>query len=495
MKMKLRKNNLEITLQNKSNNKINVMFSFNTEYLKNAKSIQKIAQVNSIINLEKAGSIVQVVNKNISSLVISLGTKKDFSYSAYVKALNALGLWLNINNTVDGINVILEEELTKATALTETSLIEQSIFNVLNGLYYIDTFKSKAKTLKLKAINFVAKTAKEINLTNALTLFDSLVLLKDLANAPANAATPSYIANVATTIAKSSKKVKLEILGRKEMSSLGMNCILAVAQGTKQEPKFITLNYTGTNAKVKPIVLVGKGVTFDSGGISLKPGLGMEEMKYDMCGAATVIAAFKATVDLNLPINLVVIAPCTENLPSDAAVKPGDIVTSMSGQTVEIINTDAEGRLILCDALTYAKKFNPQLVIDFATLTGAMSISLGTVAAGLFTQDDKLAKAIINAGLKTNDPVWHMPLYPEYNKALASSVADFSNVASSNPRAAGSSIGATFLAKFTSDYTWAHIDIANVSWLYGSGYDGSSSVGGATGRPFNLVMEFLRSQK
>ncbi|MCX8514084.1 MAG: leucyl aminopeptidase, partial [Burkholderiales bacterium] len=485
----------EITLQNKSTNKTNILFCFTNEYLKNAKSIQKTNQVNTLINLEKAGTIAEIFIKNASALVVSLGAKNDFSYSTYVRALNALGLWLNTNNTLDGVNIILEDELAKIVNLTESSLVEQSIFNLLNGIYYLDTFKSKTKSLKLKTINFVTKVSKEADLNNALVLFDSIVLIKDLANAPANVVTPSYIANVATTIAKSSKKVKLEILGRKEMTALGMNCILAVAQGTKQEPKFITLNYTGASAKVKPIVLVGKGVTFDSGGISLKPGLSMEEMKYDMCGAATIIGAFKAVVAMNLPINLVVITPCTENLPSDAAVKPGDIVTSMSGQTVEIINTDAEGRLILCDALTYAKKFKPQLVIDFATLTGAMAIALGTVAAGLFTQDNKLAKEIIAAGLKANDPVWQMPLYPEFNNGLASSVADFSNISSSNPRSAGSSMGATFLAKFTCDYRWAHIDIANVSWHYGSGYNGSNSVGGATGRPFNLIMEFLRNQK
>ena len=272
-----------------------------------------------------------------------------------------------------------------------------------------------------------------------------------------------------------------DVLGPREVAKLGMGSFMAVAQGSEQPLKFIVLRYSGAAKSVAPTVLVGKGITFDTGGISLKPGPGMDEMKFDMCGAASVLGTFRALAQLQPALNVVGLIPTCENMPDGRAIKPGDVVTSMSGQTIEILNTDAEGRLILCDALTYAERFKPRAVIDIATLTGACVIALGHVRTGMYASDDGLAQALLQAGENAMDPCWRMPLDDEYADGLKSNFADVANVAD---RAAGSVTAAKFLQRFAGKFPWAHLDIAGTAWK-------SGAAKGATGRPVGLLLSYL----
>ena len=271
------------------------------------------------------------------------------------------------------------------------------------------------------------------------------------------------------------------MLEREDMEKLGMGSFLSVARGSHQPPKFIVMQYKGGKAKAKPVVLVGKGITFDTGGISLKPAAEMDEMKFDMCGAASVLGTFKAIAQMGLPINVVGLVPTTENMPGGGATKPGDVVTSMSGQTIEVLNTDAEGRLILCDALTYAERFKPECVIDIATLTGACVVALGKIPSGLLANDDELAAEILKRGTESGDRAWQLPLWDEYQELLKSNFADMGNIGG---RYAGTITAACFLARFTKAYKWAHLDIAGTAWK-------SGAEKGATGRPVPLLTEFL----
>jgi leucyl aminopeptidase len=273
----------------------------------------------------------------------------------------------------------------------------------------------------------------------------------------------------------------VKVLERKDMEKLGMGTLLSVARGSAEPPKLIVLQYQGAARTEKPVVLVGKGVTFDTGGISLKPPAEMDEMKFDMCGAASVLGTLKAVAQMKLPLNLTVIVPATENMPGGAASKPGDIVTSMSGQTIEILNTDAEGRLILCDALTYAERFEPDTVIDVATLTGACVVALGNVATGLFANKDVLARELLDAGDESHDRAWHMPLWDDYQELLKSPFADMANIGG---RWGGAISAACFLSRFTKKFEWAHLDIAGTAWK-------SGAAKGATGRPVPLLTHFL----
>jgi leucyl aminopeptidase len=277
------------------------------------------------------------------------------------------------------------------------------------------------------------------------------------------------------------KTIKTTVLEEKEMKSLGMGSLLSVARGSEEPAKLITLAYHGTDKKQKPIVLVGKGITFDTGGISLKPGADMDEMKYDMCGAASVLGTIQAIAEMGLKLNVIGVIPSCDNMPSGSATKPGDIVTSMAGLTIEILNTDAEGRLILCDALTYSKKFNPDTVIDIATLTGACVIALGHVASGLFSNEDQLAKDLLAAGEQAHDRAWQLPLWDDYQPLLDSNFADMQNIGG---RAGGTITAACFLSRFTKDYRWAHLDIAGTAWK-------SGKEKGATGRPVPLLTQYL----
>jgi leucyl aminopeptidase len=324
-----------------------------------------------------------------------------------------------------------------------------------------------------------AKTA----LQRAQAVASGVRLARELANLPANHCTPTYLAETAKKLAKS-HDLGCKVLGRAELEKLGMGAFLAVAQGSSQPPRFIVLEYFGAGKKDAPHVLIGKGVTFDTGGISLKPGAEMDEMKFDMSGAAAVLGTFEAIARIKPRLNLVGLIPATENMPDGGAVKPGDVVTSMSGQTIEILNTDAEGRLILCDALTYAARYEPQTVIDIATLTGACVIALGKVNSGLFTADDALAHALLDAGRAALDPCWRMPLEEDYAEALKSNFADVANIGG---RPAGAVTAACFLWRFAKNYRWAHLDIAGTAWNSGNNK-------GATGRPVPLLVRYLLSQ-
>jgi len=317
-------------------------------------------------------------------------------------------------------------------------------------------------------------------LAQGLALAHGISLARDLGNLPGNICTPAYLAEQARKLAKH-YRMKVQVLEQADMEKLGMNTLLSVAAGSSQPPKLIVLEYRAGAKNQKPVVLVGKGVTFDTGGISLKPAPEMDEMKYDMSGAGSVLGTLKAVAEMKLPVNVVGIIPATENMPGGRATKPGDIVTSMSGQTVEILNTDAEGRLILCDALTYAERFDPAAVIDIATLTGACVIALGHVVSGLFANDDPLAREVLTAGDHAGDGAWHLPLHDEYQDQLRSNFADFANIGG---RPAGAVTAACFLSRFTKQYKWAHLDVAGTAWK-------SGKEKGSTGRPVPLLTQFL----
>ena len=358
----------------------------------------------------------------------------------------------------------------------------------LHNFYKINAIKSK-KNSQSVIKNTIHLNSKYLKLAkNGLKVGQAIAkganLTKDLGNLPPNYCTPTYLGSVAKKIAKDNQ-MKVKVLGKNEISKLKMGSFLSVAKGSREEPKFIVLEHMKGKKNEKPIVLVGKGITFDAGGISLKPGLNMDEMKWDMGGAATVLGLMSTVGQLKLPLNIVALVPSCENLPDGLAVKPGDVVTSMSGQTIEILNTDAEGRLILCDALTYAERYNPDTVVDVATLTGACVIALGHEATAVFSNTDSLAVELINAGEKANDRAWHMPLWDEYQPLLDSNFADMANIGG---RAAGSITAACFLSRFAKKYNWAHLDIAGTAWISGGKAKGS------TGRPVSLLSEFLFSR-
>ncbi|MEC7910344.1 MAG: leucyl aminopeptidase [Pseudomonadota bacterium] len=303
---------------------------------------------------------------------------------------------------------------------------------------------------------------------------------KDLANLPGNICTPSYIAKASRQVARKYSSLSCKVLGEKEMKKLGMDCLLSVGAGSVQESKLICLSYKGSKTKKRPYILVGKGITFDTGGISLKPGGAMDEMKFDMCGAASVFGTLQVVAELKLPINVIGIIASAENMPGSKATKPGDVVKTMSGLTVEVLNTDAEGRLVLADALTYSKRFNPKTVIDIATLTGACIIALGKSTTGLMSNDDKLASEILKAGKTASDLAWQLPIWDIYKKDLDSNFADIANIGGR----AGTITAACFLSRFTEDLSWAHLDIAGTAW-----YQGKAK--GASGRPVPLLSQYL----
>jgi leucyl aminopeptidase len=311
-------------------------------------------------------------------------------------------------------------------------------------------------------------------------------LAKRLGNLPGNICTPGFLAEEARKLGRS-HKLGVEILDRKKLEALKMGSFLSVSRGSAEPPRLIVLRHQGAGKgkAAAPVVLVGKGITFDSGGISIKPGNAMDEMKFDMCGAAAVFGALQAAAELKLPLNVIGIVPACENMPSGTANKPGDIVTSMSGQTIEVLNTDAEGRLILCDALTYVERFGPAAVVDVATLTGACVVALGDINSGLFSPDDVLAEELLAAARAAVDPAWRMPVQDDYQDQLKSNFADMANIGL--PGKAGAVTAACFLARFTKAYPWAHLDIAGTAWKGGTAK-------GATGRPVPLLVQFLMAR-
>jgi len=348
--------------------------------------------------------------------------------------------------------------------------------------YAYTTTKTKAEGRSISRVTLAvgADLLLKPDFDRAVAAVSGIELAKEWGNRPANHATPRQLAEAARSLAKFSR-IKCQVLGPKEVAKLGMGAFEAVAKGSDEPLRFIVLNYNGAAKSSRPTVLVGKGITFDSGGISIKPAPEMDEMKFDMCGAASVLGVFRALAELQPDINVVGLIPTCENLLSGRSVKPGDVVTSMSGQTIEILNTDAEGRLVLCDALTYAERFKPRAVIDIATLTGACVIALGGVRSGVFSTDDALSVALVRAGTSAHDLCWPMPLDDDYAEGLKTNFADVANVAG---RPGGAITAAKFLQRFVSKYPWAHLDIAGTAWR-------SGTAKGATGRPVGLLLDYL----
>ena len=377
-----------------------------------------------------------------------------------------------------------------ATLLLPSGLEHQAALAlqaVADGSYVYTTTKPSAEASPLKSLVLAVENATLVKpfFDQGKARIQGMLLAKEWGNRPANHATPTDLATAAQALARE-PGIGCEVLGPREVSRLKMGSFMAVAQGSEESLRFIILRYSKPGSKLKqaPTVLIGKGITFDTGGISLKPGAGMDEMKFDMCGAASVLGTFKALVELQPDVSVIGLIPTCENMPDGRALKPGDVVTSMSGQTIEVLNTDAEGRLILCDALTYAERFKPRAVIDIATLTGACVIALGAHRSGLFSNDEALAHALSVAGEQADDPCWRMPLDDEYAEGLKSNFADVANV---GDRSAGSVTAAKFLQRFAGKAPWAHLDIAGTAWK-------SGSAKGATGRPVPLLLNYLLQQ-
>lgn len=417
-------------------------------------------------------------------LLIGLGKEKDFREKEFGNAIRTAVKTLNETGAFDA-SIFLTELGVRRRSIGWR--IRQTAMIALDATYKFDQFKSKKDdvrrplrklTLSVERRNELAAAEEALN--QGIAIADGMALTKTLGNLPPNICHPTYLAEQAQAMA-AELGLSCEVLERSDMEALGMNALLAVARGAHQPPKLIVLHYKGARASDKPVILVGKGVTFDTGGISLKPAAEMDEMKYDMCGAASVLGTIKAVARMALPINLTVIVPATENMPGGNATRPGDIVTAMSGQTIEILNTDAEGRLILCDALTYAESFNPETIIDVATLTGACVVALGNVATGLFANKDGLARDLLDAGEEAHDRAWHMPLWDDYQELLKSPFADMGNIGG---RWGGAITAACFLSRFTRKHDWAHLDIAGTAWKSGADK-------GATGRPVPLLTHYL----
>ncbi len=360
--------------------------------------------------------------------------------------------------------------------------VRMAVMTAAEASYVYTTTKSKPepRALTMVSIGVADELLARPSFDRAVAAVRGVEFAKEWANRPPNHATPTMLAGAARQLAKL-PRVRCEILGPKQVAKLGMGAFMAVARGSHEELRFIVLHYDGGAKSEAPTVLVGKGISFDSGGISIKPAAEMDEMKFDMCGAASVLGVFRALAEIKPAINVIGLIPTCENMPDAKAVKPGDVVTSMNGQTIEILNTDAEGRLVLCDALTYAERFKPRVVVDIATLTGACVIALGGVRSGMFAGDDDLATALMAAGEAAHDPCWRLPLDDEYGEGLKTNFADVANVAG---RPGGAITAAKFLQRFVAKYPWAHLDIAGTAWKGGTAK-------GATGRPVPLLLEYL----
>ncbi|MCY7388953.1 MAG: leucyl aminopeptidase, partial [Burkholderiales bacterium] len=416
-------------------------------------------------------------------LLMGYGNDKAYSNKIFVASLSAAFKTLKKCAATD-VTIPLNAKHASADIAWK---VEQAATLAIDGAYRFNQLKSKADNKHIgKAVTFhLDGKANEKALYAAIkrgeAIGEGMNLTKDLGNMPPNIATPAYLASTAKDLAKT-YKFKCTILEKKDMEKLGMNTLLSVSKGSYLPPKFIVLEHKGGKKGAAPVVLVGKGITFDTGGISIKPSAEMDEMKYDMQGAGSMLGAMKTVGMMKLPLNVVMLVPTCENMPGGNATRPGDIVKSMAGHTVEILNTDAEGRLILCDALTYAERFKPAVVVDAATLTGAMVIALGHITTGIFANDDKLAAELVSAGVVANDAAWHLPMNDEYDALLKSNFADIPNI--SGGRAGGSITAACFLGRFTKSYKWAHMDIAGTAWKSGADK-------GATGRPVPLLANFL----
>jgi len=420
-------------------------------------------------------------------LLVGLGADESITEKSFVSAVQAVARVFSSLGANDGAIALSLEDVKDRDA---DWAVRASILALRDAAYRYDTTKSKKEPAPngVKKVAFlcagqVASAAKNA-VAEAVAVANGIDLTKELGNLPSNVCTPTYLADTAKSLAKEFG-FGVEVLERKQLEALKMGSFLSVTKGSEEPPKFIVLKHLGGKAKDAPTVLVGKGITFDTGGISLKPGASMDEMKYDMCGAASVLGTFRTIGELGLKLNVIGVIPACENMPSGRASKPGDIVTSMSGQTIEILNTDAEGRLILCDALTYVERFKPAVVVDIATLTGACVTALGHHNTGLFTRHDdahdQLANELLAAGKATGDTAWRMPIEDAYQDQLKSNFADMANIGGPP---GGSITAACFLERYTKKYTWAHLDIAGTAWK-------SGAAKGATGRPVPLLTRFL----
>lgn len=421
--------------------------------------------------------------------LVGLGKQKDFNLeklrAAFASVMRHLRN-MNVKEAATSINLNLVPG-------KKEQIVEAAVEGALLGLYQYTPYKTvdREELKDMDELNIIAD-AKDYSLIDAAVkkariIADAVYLVRDMVSAPSNEMTPSIMAQKAREIAKR-KNMICKVLDKEKMKELGMNALLAVASGSMEEPKFIILEYAGGRKKSAPVVLVGKGLTFDSGGISIKPSDKMDEMKTDMSGGAAVMGAIMAAADLQIPLNVVALIPASENMPSGSAFKPGDILKSYSGKTIEILSTDAEGRLLLADALTYASEFKPDAVIDVATLTGACVVALGDDVSGMLGTDEKLKREIEKASKSTGELVWELPLWEHYHELIKSDIADYKNAGN---RAAGTITAAAFLSKFTGDYPWVHLDIAGPARV---DKDKPYIPKGASGVPVRLLVEFMRNR-
>ncbi|HSE13506.1 MAG TPA: leucyl aminopeptidase [Rudaea sp.] len=414
-------------------------------------------------------------------LVIGLGEQKKFDAARYQRACGEAARVLKGLPIDSAVSYLTEVEVPgkdAAWAVRTAALASDA-----QAYKYSATFKprEKSKTPELSALTFAAHSNSAAALGTAEAIAKGVRFARELGNLPPNICNPAYIADQAQKLAQEHPGVTCEILEEADMRKLGMGALLGVSQGSANAPKLIVLQWRGGGENDKPYALVGKGITFDTGGISIKPSAGMEEMKFDMCGGGGMLGTFLSAVELKVRLNLVCIVPAVENMPGGKAQRPSDVVTTMSGQTVEVLNTDAEGRLILCDALTYVQKFKPQVIIDAATLTGACVVALGKHASGLMSRDDALVADLLAAGEATLDRAWRLPLWDDYQSQLETGYADIANIGG---KYAGAITAGCFLSRFTEGYRWAHLDIAGTAWE-----DGRK--GSATGRPVPLLVQYL----
>ncbi len=416
-------------------------------------------------------------------LLLSCGDKA-VDAQGFDKLADAMAKALDNPAIKDAASCMTEVDVTDRNPDWKARSLSQAL--VANG-YRFDLHKSskaeKAHLTKLTIHNGDRKLNKamETGIARGIAIANGMQTARDLGNMAPNVCTPTYLAKHARDLKKTHKSLKVSVINEAQMEKLNMGALLSVSAGSEEPATLISMEYKGGKPGQKPVVLVGKGITFDTGGISIKPSAGMDEMKFDMCGAASVFGVMRSVAELGLPINVVGVVAAAENMPGGKATKPGDIVTSMSGKTVEILNTDAEGRLVLCDALTYISKYKPDVVIDIATLTGAVIIALGHHTTGMMSNTDELADELYQAGADAGDRCWRLPIWQDYQNQLASNFADLPNIGG---RAAGSITAGCFLSRFAEDYKWAHLDIAGVAWKQGGAK-------GATGRPVPLLMEFL----
>ena len=420
-------------------------------------------------------------------LLVGCGRERELGDTQYRKVITEAIRTLHETGSMEAVCYLTELNVRGRDTAWR---IRHAVEAAHAAIYNFDQLKSKKNVTRrpLRKIVFSVSSRRELGIAEqasreAQAIASGVKLVKDLGNLPSNICTPSYLAERAKSLCSLYEKLTCKVLNETQMEKLGMNAILAVAKGSEQPPRLILLEYKGGKKNEDPIVLVGKGVTFDTGGISIKPALDMDHMKYDMSGAASVLGTIAAAAELQLPLNVVGIVPAVENMPDGKATRPGDIVTTMSGQTVEILNTDAEGRLILCDALTYAERYKPDVVIDIATLTGAVVVALGSHAHGLLSNHNPLTNDLLNAGRYSCDRAWELPLWDDYQDQLDSPFADMSNIGG---KEAGTITASCFLSRFTKKMQWAHLDVAGTAWI-----SAPKKEKGSTGRPVPLLTQYL----